>query len=422
MAAGLLLLTLAAAAPQTGSLWFRRNVLLATVEWPRRTRLVLAGAPAVVARGETAEVSVRAEGVVPRTARLEVRGAAGRRPATLLMERTGTDTFVCEVGPLEETVEVRVRAGDGLLEGERIVVVDRPEVKAAHMIVEPPGYIGDRPVELPWTSGVFEVPVGSAVTIELEATKALASARCRVGDSLLGSDPLRGGRSASFSFEVAGDVRCEVTLTDTFGVGSAGPLSAQVRAVEDTPPTVKLAASGVGELLVPDARVPLAVEATDDYGVEALWLEQTRAGGPEGPVRSRRALWEGAARPRAAADKVLELSEAPLAPGARLTVTGAARDNCAVDGPNSGHSAPLSFRIVTAHELLSALLLRQQDLRRDLEQQVERQHELRGLAGAGPEGEAAAAQRAVADVVGLTASGYRDVLAQMLNNRLTTEA
>jgi hypothetical protein len=421
-AAGALFLTLVLLEPEAGGLWLRRNVLLAETDWPRRTQLSLTGCPDFVPRGASVSVSVKAAGVVPRAARLRLKGAESGVVRTFTMERVGADSFRAELDGLDETSLLAIRAGDGLVPERRIEVVDRPSVAAARMVIQAPEYIAREQIELTWNAPGFRVPRGSEATVTLQSTKPLSAAFCWLGEG----DPLpmeqTAGDTVRFRFPVDRNVRCAFTLVDTLGIEGDQPLLTTVQAVEDRAPDVNLTAQGIGDMLVPAARVPLAVEAGDDYGAESVWLEASHEGPAGREDHPNVRLWEGSPRRNVSAAHVMQLGGRGVPPKGRLVVTAVAQDNCALDGPNTGQSAPLLFRVVTVHELLGALLLQQQDLRRDLEQQMRRQSDLkRRLVRAGPSGDNALgeiekAERDLAGVLERTAAGYHGVLAQMLNN------
>ena len=194
----------------------------------------------------------------------------------------------------------------------------------------------------------------------------------------------------------------------------AAPLRITVRAVPDRPPVPHVTASGVGETVVPAARLPLRVSATDDYAVTAVQLErrwEAEQGARDLPPID---LLQGGGAPDFGADRALDLAPLDLAPGGRLVLTVQATDNRQPPPSNTAASAPLSFRIVAVQELLSTLLVRQQDLRHDLESEMDRE---RGTS-AGTAGDL----RTGAHVARLTADGYRAVLEQMLNNGVIAQA
>jgi hypothetical protein len=411
--------------PAAAELWFKRNVLLLEVEWPHRTRLTALQAPKYVPRGESLTIGVRAAGAIPRTARLRLRGLQSNTTRTILMERAD-DMFFAALSGLDESTAFSVQAGDASLEERRIEVIERPAVARARMVVRPPAYIAEKPVELVWNSPVFDVPKGSEATIQIEATKPLSSAECRVAGGQTQSADLGGARSVTFELSVDRGLRCNVFMRDEYGIEAEPPFPVEIRAIKDQPPSVTVLASGIGDVAVPEAQIPLTVRANDDYGVVSVWLEAAYEG-PAGRVEyPRLPLWEGPAKGEVKVEHTVDLRGMRLGARGRFVVTVGATDNCTVDRPNIGASAPLSLRLVTLHELLAALLIRQQDLRRDLEQQIARQKEVRqrfaelvssgaGRAGAleDPEGK----ERALSGALALTGEQYGDVLAQMLNNR-----
>lgn len=416
--------------PASAGFWLRRNVLLKAVEWPRRTRLTLLAAPRFVPRGEGAAISVKAEGVVPHAAQLQARGVETGAARTVVMQRTEQNVFAVSLPSLEETTACTVRAGDGALEGPVIEVVDRPAVARARMVITPPAYIGAQPVELAWNAPVFDVPTGSEATVSLEATKPLSSAVCRMAGGPVQTVEPMGGRAVSFDLPVSADVRCDVVLRDTLGIESAQPFPVEVRAVADRPPSLTLLASGVADMVVPDARIPLSVRATDDYGVVSAWLEQAHEGSDGRVDYLRVQLYQGAPQGEVGLEHVVDLKGRGLPPAGRLVLTAAAEDNCTVGGPNTGKSGPVRFRLVSVRELLAALLLRQEDLRRDLEQHIAREKDVRqrfdGAMGSAQRGGATvadlgASQRSLATALGLLSAQYRDVLGQMLNNRVIAD-
>jgi hypothetical protein len=341
------------------------------------------------------------------------------------MSRAGQGGFTVRIAGLDATSTFTVQAGDGRLPEHRLEVVERPAVAAAQMRVEPPAYISPQPVDLAWNSDTFQVPAGSRVTVTLEATKPLSGASCRLdgGPPLAMEQP--GPSTVSAGFSAAQDVSCEFALTDTLGIGMAEPLRVQVKAVADQPPAVRLATSGVGEMLVASARVPAHVSATDDYGLTAVRLLRSY----EGAQGARGAsdllpldLMQGPLGAEFSAARVLDLAELGLAPGGRLVLSAQATDNRQPAPPNVGSSPALTFRIVTVQELLSSLLVRQQDLRRDIEGEVSRQRDLTQRLDPAHAADLARELRAAARVPVLTAAGYEAVLEQMLNNGVLAQS
>ncbi len=431
----LLALLLAAAAllqPESTRTWFRRGVLLADVEWPRRTFLSMQGftdGVRYVARGSDAEVCVRASGVVPRVARLEVRPAEESTPGTIAMQEVDYGVFCATVEQVSQSLRLRARGGDGRTAENRLEVVDRPEVADASVEVQPPDYLGPEAVRLRWNAPKLRVPTGSRVTVELESTRPLSTAEWSLG----GKEPRpmrrRGPRSVLFSFQVRSDVSCRLSLRDRHDIDMKPPLGMHFRAVPDRSPVVQLRAEGIGSMVVPSARLPLRLEAEDDYLVTAAGLEfRYEPGGGKGESWNTALELKEPDR-RFQAEPVVDLRTRNLQARGGLVVTATARDNCGLDGPNVGRSVPLDLRLVTAGEFLRGLLARQEDLRRDLEGHLETQRRIAGRSrkalseGAEEELRRAGRQESLlVEELSRIAAAYRFLLRQMRNNRTLGDA
>ena len=69
---------------------------------------------------------------------------------------------------------------------------------------------------------------------------------------------------------------------DTFGLAAAAPAVVRLAPKEDAPPEVELRGLEAAIAVLPGEVVPIDLSATDDYGVQRLWLDwQTAAPSPE---------------------------------------------------------------------------------------------------------------------------------------------
>jgi hypothetical protein len=412
------LVGVSAALPRSAGVFLERNLLLRDVAWPRRTRLAILSAPRFAVSGEAAAIRVRALGAVPRSVQVMTRSVPGGEWTAVPMAGDGEGAFTARIGPLTQHTLFSVQGGDASAVDGSIAVVRRPEVARARLTVSPPAYVSATPVELAWQSGTFDIPQGSRVTILLQATSPLASAAARTaqGEALAPDwlDPDR--RGIGLALQVSADTVLSVDLVDERGVRSSEPFRVRIRAVPDEPPQLRLAARGVGELVTPVARLPVSVEARDDYGIgEVRVVVRTDGGAAREAVLP---VADGAGRQLVSGDVTVVASDLAAAPGQRLLVEGVAADTKAPGGPQLGLSTELVFRVVSTAELLNALLVTQLDLRRDLEHQAELQRALLADLAAGNLAPTplAARQRGLAPVLARIGGGYADVLDQMLHN------
>ncbi|MCD6417017.1 MAG: hypothetical protein J7M08_10055, partial [Planctomycetes bacterium] len=412
--------------PQSARLWVRRNVLLGEVEWPRRTSLEMLGFTGdtnVIARGADFAVKVRASGVVPSVARLETRAAKSGRSSVLLMERANGDLYATTLEAVSETLSISARAGDGRTGAYRLEVVERPALAGARLTLIPPAYISPGPVELQWDAPDLDVPEGSSLSVQLRATKPLSEAFYRVEGDEKKAMRMAEPRTATCDFPVLRDMVCAFTFADKYGIESENPVTLSLRAVPDQAPRVALEAPGIGEAVVPAARLPLKIDVRDDHGIRSVTLDVEAQSGPEAEPALRSVLWKGNAEAALALEHTLDISRLGLDAGASLIIKATATDN-SPGGGNAGSGAPLRLRVLSEGELLRSLLLRQEDLRRDLEQHIDSQgkclEEVETALDSNPEARAPIRRRqlGLADEMKRIAAAYEFLLRQMLNNRI----
>jgi hypothetical protein len=293
-------------------------------------------------------------------------------------------------------------------------------VAGGRLIVTPPAYIGSEPVELAWQTGTFSVPSGSHVKVLLETASALDSVAARTdrGELLKPDWQGPGRREFGLALPVVRDTVLSVDVVDERGVRSAQPFRVRLHAVPDQPPDVRLAVHGVGELVTPVARLPFAVDVTDDYGLGDIHVI-ARAGG-EGGRATRIDVADGKGSRSLRREVTVGVPYLGAAAGDRLFFRAVAADSAVAGGSHTGQSAELAFRVVSAAELLNALLLTQLDLRRDLEQQARLQRSLLDelAQGGGMPAMLATRERDLSPVLARIGEGYADVLDQMVNSGL----
>jgi hypothetical protein len=158
----------------------------------------------------------------------------------------------------------------------------------------------------------------------------------------------------------------EIELVGTEGGLASKPIYLSLGVLKDREPRVTLRPSGVGKRITPQATVPLAVRATDDFSVAALQLELERTIPSETtPDVQTEEIELTLPTPdptspllEFATDHKLSLKSRGLAAGMMLRLRGMATDEC-IEGPQTGSSRWLTFQIVTPEELFYEILMRQ---------------------------------------------------------------
>jgi hypothetical protein len=167
------------------------------------------------------------------------------------------------------------------------------------------------------------------------------------------------------------------TLLDADGIRSRDPVRLSLAAVADEPPRLALQLRGIGPAVVPKARLPVAGQLDDDYGVARAWFECTVNQGK--PVE--RPIDLAAVDPTSLKLQAqLDLEPLALKPGGKLLVSVKAADRCDSRAqPNVGTSERWLLDVVTAEQLRAMLEARELVLRQRFEAIIAEVTETRDL-------------------------------------------
>lgn len=383
-------------APGAANIWARRSVMLEDILWPRRARMIVEGFPngaVKVARGTDLEVVAKADmrmPLVPQVA--EVRYGSGRGPsAKATMNRIGVaqpgrdafQEFSYTFRGLLAPIRFDVHGGDDTVRNLRIDVVDSPAVVDMRIECEYPKYLGRAPAELAVT-GAMQLPRGSRVRVRSLANKDLARVEVESGSE---EQPVKGqalpiatASARSFDYlidRLDKDTDLLFTLLDTDGIRSRDPVRLSLAAVADEPPRVAMQLRGIGSAIVPQARLAVAGQITDDYGAARAWFEC--AVDPAHPAERPIALT--ASDPMAVKlEAALDLSPLGLKPGTKLLACVKAADRCDLNKePNVGTSERWLLDVVTPSQLRAMLEARELVLRQRFEAIIQEVTQTRDL-------------------------------------------
>ncbi len=376
-------------APATMGLWFERNVKLGSVDWPLRNRLTVEGltnGKLIVPRGDDAVI---AAAVVPgyeppRQAYIHYRGTGGLRGQAQMPEVRGQLVrFTYTFERLSETLTCRIVGGDAETDPFTVEVIDRPSITSARISIVPPTYSGIEPYKLREGQNAAEALLGSEIRLQITADQPIASAALvrDIGgkQATLGPAQRLGDRQFTATDKPSASAAYHFELTGDSGLSNIGPRTPParftVRLNPDQAPTVKMRVRGVGEMITPQAVLPVDLELSDAYGLASASVVFASAKSSNQPTAEPLPDFEKAAR---SLSRSIEWSvdQHGLAEGDRLSLWAEAADFDDVSGPNVGRSSTAVFRIVSREELAAELNRRQHQYRQDFERYLRRQEEL----------------------------------------------
>lgn len=450
---------LAMAFPESAWLWARRNLLLADVDWPRETMLafegVTPGSPLRAAERDDLTLRVRATGVVPDVVELDVRFASGDR-ATRTMERADEGLFTTTLASVLESATVVAHGGDGETEPLRIELVARPRITDLAVTLRPPEYIGTAERALDVVGGELQVPRGSTLRVAGRATKPLASGRLALdAETRFPATIASEGLAFEIVFVPEQSGVHQLEVVDRDDLGPAQPTLLYIRVRDDQPPLVDFRSRGIGSLITANARIPGVLKLRDDHGlanagavyrVMSATPPENGEKPPEPPFRAAGVEWltelqTGATE--AELELAFDLQTAmkdpnpnselnEIRPDTLLSIRFDATDRRAPQA-NQASSEVRTLRVVTREKLLQELRRRQSEQRNELERVLQKEIEARAelaeiLSPTAQHEDAPRAKLRIDQLarqqgaLGKTAQAvgdrYREILDEMLNNRL----
>jgi hypothetical protein len=350
-----------------------------------------------VPEGASVPVEAKVSGVVPATATLYRRGGGAWQSTTLQPDKNAEDVFRFTVLQAAEPFDYYVAAGDGRSKQYHVEVVKRPQVEAINLTYTPPAYTGKPPQPVAASDGEISGLAGTRVAVELKASKPLheASLKTQEGDVIAlvrGADERTwAGTFAVWSDKakmadgVAGHLvqaptRYQIKLLDTDGYENADPLWRSIALVRDQAPTVALTAPGRDMQMQPGAKVSLAVEGRDDYGIDRVRVVYRVN---DEPAVRELAHFDHAGEPQTSDKYDWDLSTGGLKAGDLVQYWAVATDRNTITGPGEGESRHFSLFLVAPEQVVSKLDLRIDDYVAVLEELVKLQRNNRAETASG---------------------------------------
>ena len=246
--------------------------------------------------------------------------SAGDAERTVPMVRTG-DGFTFDFESVDRSFAYKVVAGAATSAGYSVTALFAPRVERIDLDYRYPSFSGLAP-RSEEDGGDIYAPAGTRVRVRIHADKPVVSGRLALSAS---APPLRAAsdRVLEADLVVARDDAYRISLVDRDGLGADDDSEYFIRVMEDRPPDVRILRPSGDQGITPLQEVAIEARAEDDYGVAALDLVYSVAGGPERKVRFARV--SGTATDRTGAH-LLAAEELRVSPGDVIAYHAVARD------------------------------------------------------------------------------------------------
>ncbi len=440
IAASLLLpIALVSAAPDTTRLWASRVLGGSNQPWPQKTYLQIAGldqGTITVPRGEpfVLRVNARSGSVVPETVALRFREEGGDRVDANLTA-FGPNDFRYDFSAINSPITVELSGGDDSFGPFVLRPADRPGVSDLKLIAQHPTEKNPTTYNFNGTDADLSFLPKTRMQLLFTANTPIVHASLKSSTTQPAATDLRqlDDRHFSVSWTQASAVQLEVNLVSRDAGLASVPTTLSIGLKTDQPPRITLGYSGVKSRVTNRAKIPLTVDARDDYGLaRVVLIEETDTPNPNDPAKlfpriSEELLFGSpgpATQTQVLSKHTLELEALKLPMGSLITVNASATDDC-YTGPQTTKSRPITFRVVAPEELFREILLRQQSERAKFRKQSDQARSVREQLNAGlsPESASSVASRHRAMQLEITRvnTALTQTLTEMRLNALGTD-
>jgi len=298
-----------------------------------------------VIRGQevTLEAGIKAALKAIPAGHVHIIAAGGDRAQKDLLAVSPTE-FKLSLGPAQLPYDYLIEIGGTQTNWYHVGVTERPAVKAIALTYEYPRYTGKPHETVANASGDISAPVGTTVTVQVEGTRPLASGRLQFDDGQIELLPAGGEYKRAAAFALRKDGFYRISLTDTSGNINDASVPHAIKAVLDQPPVVTMPVPGRDTSAPLGAKVSLAIEASDDYGVGSVELVMSNADDSQSERVVTR--WDRLGVKAATLGFTLSLDSTSFVAGNSYSFYARAKDNNTLSGPGEGRSQKYVLRVI----------------------------------------------------------------------------
>lgn len=329
--------------------------------------------------GDGLDVQVTISG--PPADRLELVFEVGGQAEVLPMFPEAGDKWRASLARITEPATYYVRADRARSQRYQIDLITVPQIRSVRFQITPPAYTREVVYEGPLPKGGVAGLAGTAVKVWATSNRPLSggAVNLTLADETKQIDLQPTGTDSdevSGEFTIQTNGKFELHVTDSDGQPSRQEYAGTITLLTDQRPFVRLLEPRAMSLATPEANLPVAVAAEDDYGIARVQLYRSLNNSRPLPMD----LTIEDQPPRRMQEKTyLPLSEYGLSPGDEIKLFARVEDNDPA-GAKGAESAVATVRIISqedfermfrARQGLQVLMSKYQQAQRRMEKLAE---------------------------------------------------
>ncbi|MDZ7318306.1 MAG: hypothetical protein ONB11_04075, partial [candidate division KSB1 bacterium] len=305
-------------------------------------------------KNESIEITARVSGRMPEKINLNLKEVNTDAEFSHTVYPDKENLFKYKIEHLQDSTEYYFSVENVTTPKYLISVIELPLVRYLQVKVTPPNYSRISPKFLEENVGDINCLKGSLVEVNLHSNKNLATAKLIFNNQKETELELTANR-AKGAFKAIADGSYHIELVDATNFQSKDPIEYRIALIEDISPTIAIPVPGRDVDLTEDMRLPLAIEADDDFGFSSLRLafQVFRAESPfvDTSIHHLSLSFPPEVKEKLVVDYTWDLSSLNLFAGDVVRYHAEVFDNDQVSGPKLGRSSVYSVRFPSLEEI-----------------------------------------------------------------------
>ncbi len=269
------------------------------------------------------------------------------------------DTFRYTIPELRDSLRYFVSIKNQKTDAYKLSVIELPLLRRLQVKVNPPAYSRLQPYFLEENVGDVSALKGSLIEVTGEANKSIALGTISFGKGRKIPLEITDNRVKG-SFKLLSDDTFIFNLQDKYENRSINPIEYHLEVIPDQYPVVSITAPGKDIDLGEDMRIPLAIQAQDDFGISRMRLAWQILPQGQGEPDSTAYIFQGLQGFKNDSDQLdisfdWDLSKSEMLPTDVLVYFAQVYDNDNISGPKKARSKIYRARFPSMSELYDEL-------------------------------------------------------------------
>ena len=311
------------------------------------TQLTVEPSNATVEYGENQIVRVTAAGKRPSEMKLVLEGLDGKLASTLPMLDSGDGAYFQTVENVRTDLTYYAEIPRGRSKRYTLALSRIPRIDSVAATYTYPEYthLPSKSRLLSKSDATLTGYAGTQVRLDITSNRPLEGGPVHVGDRALSLTRKSDENTAMVEFPIEQSSDIMAKLVDVEGFESEDVFEGRIEVTPDRRPEIAVVSPGKHSYAIPDARVPIMIEARDDLGIQRVALERSHNGSRD----DRKELYEGSGQEIFVnVNELLDMDDLGVRPGDIIEYYATATDTLP-DSPQSASTPAFQIAIIS-HE------------------------------------------------------------------------